>query len=138
MAMKGKTRIRGFTLTEILVVIAIVAILVALAVPNYQASVRKSRRADAQADLIEFANTAERIFTQTNSYASTDADGDGTPNEVIADTDYYTYTFSVNPTATAWTVTATPTAIQTADPCGTMSLAHTGQRTKTGSLADCW
>ena len=134
----GKVEISGFTLVEILVVIAIVAILVALALPSYQDSVRKSRRVDAQGDLMEFANTAERIFTQTNSYVSTDADTNGKPDEVIADTDFYTYTFSAGPTASTWTVQAAPKTGQDADPCGTMGLAHTGQRTKTGALADCW
>ncbi len=119
----------GFSLIEILITIAIVAILVALALPNYQDSVRKSRRADAQVDLMEFANTAERVFTQTNSYATV---------TLPANTDFYTYTFTVVPTATAWTIQAAPKTGQDKDPCGTMTLMHTGQRTKTGTMADCW
>lgn len=61
--------VRGFTLIELIVVIAIVAILVGIAVPTYQDAVRKSRRGQAKADLVELAQRAERWFTVNNSYA---------------------------------------------------------------------
>jgi type IV pilus assembly protein PilE len=122
-------KISGFTLPELVVVIAIIAILAAIAIPSYRNSVRKSRRAEAQEQLLNFAGMAERIFTQSNSYATA---------TLPADTDYYTYTFPVAITATTYTIRATPTAIQSADGCGTMSLTQTGQRTHTGSEADCW
>ena len=121
----------GFTLIELMIVVAIVAILVGLALPNYQQSIRKSRRADAQTDLLEFANTAERIFTATNSYAT-----------VVLPTsnDHYTYTFPSVVTATTWVLLVTPKvgSAQTADTCGWMQLTQSGQRTKGGSLAGCW
>ena len=123
----GKTN--GFTLVELMIVIAIVAILVALALPNYQQSIRKGRRADAQADLVEFAGQAERVFTQTNSYATA---------ALPAATDFYTYTFSVAASVTAYTIQAAPKTDQDQDGCGTMRLDQAGLRTKSGSLADCW
>ena len=119
----------GFTLVEILIVIAIVAILVALALPNYNESVRKARRSDAQQELLEFAGTAERIFTQTNSYASV---------TLPANSDFYTYSFPVAVTAISYTIRATPTGSQNTDKCGTMNLNQNDQRTHTGSLAGCW
>ncbi len=121
----------GFTLPELMIVIAIVAIIAAIALPSYQDSVRKARRAEAQRDMVSFAGNAERIFTQDNSYANADADADGKPDDV-ADTDFYTYTVAV--AATTYTITATPTAVQSADTCGTMTLNHQGKEEPAG----CW
>ncbi len=129
MLKKYLRKISGFTLVELLIVVAIVAILVALALPNYNDSVRKARRADAQTDLLEFAGTAERIFTSTNSYATT---------ALPANTDFYVYSFPVAITANTYSIRATPTALQSADYCGTMTLTQSGLRTKTGTMADCW
>ena len=119
----------GFSLIELMMVIAIVAIIAAVAVPSYQSSVRKGRRVDAQADLMEFSGMAERIYTQTNSY---------TTAALPDDTDSYTYSFPVAITATTFTIRATPTTAQSPDKCGSMNLTHTGQRTNTGSDNNCW
>ena len=131
--MLKKTRVKnsGFTLTELLIVIAVVAILVALAYPSYQNSMQKTRRADAQGDLMEFAGIAERIYTQTNpnSYATI---------TLPANSDFYTYSFPVAVTATTYTIRATPTAIQNSDACGSMNLTQTGLKTHSGTLANCW
>jgi len=119
----------GFTLFEVLIVIVIIAILAALAYPSYRESMMKARRADAQTDLLSFANNAERIFTATNSYASV---------ALPENTDFYTYDFPVAVTATSYTIRATPTAIQNADKCGAMTLSSTGQKTHSGTSPDCW
>ena len=128
-AVSGVTKRSGFTLVELMIVIAIVAILVSIALPNYQESVRKARRADAQTDLLEFSNTAERVFTVTNSYATT---------ALPANSDFYVYSFPLAITATTYSIRATPTTAQSADACGAMSMNQAGQRSKTGSLAGCW
>ena len=119
----------GFTLVELMIVIAVMAILVSLALPSYQQSIRKGRRADAQTDLIEFVGQAERVFTQTNSYATA---------VLPATTDFYTYTFSVAASASAYTIQAAPKTVQDQDRCGTMRVDQAGLRTRTGTLADCW
>ncbi|MDW7601742.1 prepilin-type N-terminal cleavage/methylation domain-containing protein, partial [Stenotrophomonas maltophilia] len=54
---------RGFTLIELMIVVAVVAILAAIAYPSYSEHVRKSRRAQAKADLVEYAQLAERFHT---------------------------------------------------------------------------
>ncbi len=120
---------RGFTLVELMIVIAIVAILVSLALPSYQQSIRKGRRADAQAELIEFAGLAERVFTQSNSYVGT---------ALPADSTYYTFSFTTAPSATAYTIVATPAGSQSSDKCGTMDLTQAGIRTQTGTETGCW
>ena len=58
----------GFTLIELMIVVAVVAILAAIAVPSYQEQVRKSRRAQAKADIVEYVQMAERFFTVNNTF----------------------------------------------------------------------
>lgn len=72
-------RADGFTLIEVMVVVAIVAILAGIAYPSYRESVRKARRAEAKATLLEIMQQQERYYTQRNTYVafssvSTDAD----------------------------------------------------------------
>jgi type IV pilus assembly protein PilE len=62
------TNAKGFTLIEIMVVVAIVGILAAIAVPAYTESVRKGRRADARSALMTLMQQQERSFTQNNTY----------------------------------------------------------------------
>ncbi|MET0718666.1 MAG: type IV pilin protein, partial [Pseudoxanthomonas sp.] len=59
---------RGFTLIELMIVVAVVAILAAVSYPSFQDQIRKSRRAQAKADLVEYAAAAERFHTSNNSY----------------------------------------------------------------------
>lgn len=61
-------KIKGFTLVELMVVVAIIGILAGIAYPSYQDSVTKSRRVDAQGVLMGFANAMERHFTENNTY----------------------------------------------------------------------
>lgn len=120
---------RGMTLVELAVVIAIVAILASLALPSYQDSVRKGRRAEAQNTMLEFVGTAERIFTETGSYVTA---------TLPANTDFYTFSFPTALSTTSFTLRATPTSIQADDRCGTMNINQLGVRTHTGTQADCW
>ncbi|WP_158007602.1 type IV pilin protein [Marinobacter sp. X15-166B] len=65
-------RSAGFTLIELMIVVAIIGIIAAIAYPSYQEQVRSTRRADAQGALVSFANAMERFYTQNNSYIGAD------------------------------------------------------------------
>lgn len=121
----------GFTLLELMVTIVIIAILTTVALPSYQDSVRKSRRATAQADLVQLASFMERKLTEQNSYTPATLPFTESPR---SGTTYYNLTLS--PTFRTFTLTATPAAAQVADTCGTLSLNHLGEGTPPTS--GCW
>ncbi|HRP98309.1 MAG TPA: type IV pilin protein [Rhodocyclaceae bacterium] len=124
-------RIGGFTLIELMIVVVVIAILAAVALPSYQEHVRKSRRVDAQTAMLELAQFMERHYTTSNSYAGAALPG-GVTDRVA---DFYTITLSAQ-SAQAYTLQAAPTSRQSADMCGTLTLSHTGVRTPTSD--HCW
>ncbi|WP_372015305.1 type IV pilin protein [Pseudoxanthomonas sp. 10H] len=127
----------GFTLVELLIVVAIVAILAAIANASYDSYVLRSRRAAAATCLQERAHFMERYYTTQLSYA-----GAPNPAQCGADLDsFYTIAFNGTPGAKAFTLTATPIGTQQRDSkCGTLSINAQGARTASGSgsVADCW
>ena len=130
--------VRGFTLIELLVVIATLAILSAIAYPMYQDQVRKSRRGAAKGALLELSQFMERNYTETNRYDQ-DADGNAIALPFATSehqgTVYYNIAVAVSGT-NSFTLTATPTAVQSGDDCGTLTLDNVGNRT--GGVANCW
>ena len=121
---RGRVDIAGFTLIELMITVAVVAILVAIAYPAYQDQVRKARRALAKADLVEYAQLAERFHTVNNTYEGFDLPATQVPREAGA-TPYYALEFTEQE-ANAFTIQATPEGGQASDKCGTLSLNHAG------------
>ena len=129
---------KGFTLIEVMIVVAIVAILAAIAYPSYQEQILQSRRADAQAVLMEAAQFMERFFTTNNRYDTAVLPGGLARSPKDAGTIRYNIAINPAPTRTTFTLQATPV---TADAnCGNLTINQAGLRGATGALGavQCW
>jgi type IV pilus assembly protein PilE len=106
---------RGFTLVELMVTIAIVAMLAAIAVPTYQAQIRKSRRTEARSALLDTASREERFFATNNKYTQTATDLGYASFPAPVGNSYYTLSVVCNdkPCATGFTATAAPVSTST-------------------------
>lgn len=140
--------VRGFTLIELMIVVAIVAILSSVAYPSYIEYVRHGARAEAQVILLETAQFLERNYTEANKY---DKDAAGTDIQLPftvspkSGTAKYTIGFSaIKPvTASTYKIEATPavSGMMAADKCGTLGLDYRGNKTVSGTgttVAECW
>ena len=133
-----KASLAGFTLIELMIVVALIAVLAAVALPSYQDSVRKARRADAKGALTTVAQLMERRNTERNSYASATL-GTGATDLYPATTENKHYTLALsNLTVTTFTITATPAGNQSLDPCGNYTLTHAGIRGAALANDLCW
>jgi type IV pilus assembly protein PilE len=144
----GRAVSGGFTLIELMIVLAVVAILAAIAYPSYQDSVRKSRRADAKAVLLEAAQWMERYYTLNNRYdqdragnsvTSTTAGIQSFPNSGLTKSPKEGgppggyYTIALVTTQNTFTLTATRAGPQTSDTvCGDLTLNNTGVKCALG------
>lgn len=132
------TRRSGFTLVEMLVVVAMVAVLSAVAYPSYLTQVSKGRRADAKQALVELAQKMERFYTERGTYAGATLGSTG----VYASTSpggYYSLTIT-SQTADGFTITAAPKGSQASDSCGTLGYNQIGDRSvgSGATVAQCW
>jgi type IV pilus assembly protein PilE len=134
---RSRNGAQGFTLIELMIVVAIIAVLAAVAYPAYQDQVRKSRRAQAKADLVEMTQILERYRTVNNTYGAALADVAGlvaqSPRSGTAQ-----YSIALSPqTATTFTLTATPASAtgQNKDKCGVLSIDQANVR-KAGGVVN--
>lgn len=146
--LRWPTQMAGFTLIELMIVIAVVAILAAIAIPGYREQVRKTRRSTATAELLAVAQALERFNTVNGSYVATAGDPSAVPptsnsngacNRTL---DYYTVTCTTL-TATTFVAQAAPRSDQTGDRCGSFTYSQAGQKALVGAssgvtVADCW
>jgi type IV pilus assembly protein PilE len=139
----GNTQ-RGFSLIELMIVVAMVSILAAIALPSYRDSIRRGHRADARAGLLQAQQWMERAATATGSYPNITA----LPDALAWNADSSKrYTISLawdDVNKTAFTLRAAPKTGtgQAGDPCGSYTLKNTGERGLTGGntlgIPDCW
>lgn len=133
----------GFTLIEVMIVVAIIAIIAAIAVPSYGQYVTNARRTDAISFLSEAAGEQERFFSNNNRYA-TDMKELGYGNAATFQTPEAHYVVSVtNPGGTGtYLLSATPVVGGKQagdDQCKAFTISHTGQKKNTGeATANCW
>lgn len=131
--MKLIARIKGFTLVELMIVIAIVAILVALAVPSYSRYIRKSNRGEAQQLLMNWANNQEIWRANNTEYATL-------AQLPAPSSDRYNFDLATTPNATTFTLRATAsTTDQLKDKegnttCSPLTLDQSNAKTP----ANCW
>ena len=151
-------RQQGFTLVELMIVVAVIAILSAVAIPAYDQSVTRARRADAKVALMKLAQLQEAFFSNNNRYAITlaelltsSSEGFTSINGTTAQSpqNYYTLTLAPGTVATrSFTLTAAPYGDmitregKMSVSCKGLTMDSTGQRGisggGTGSIQDCW
>jgi len=144
-----RKHVRGFTLIELMIVVAVIGILSAIAYPSYKSYILKSRRADAKNALLDLAAREERVYSNTNQYTN-DAATLGysvLPFPVNSSgSSYYTLSVALDTsvTPTGYIAKATPTGSQTADTCLVFQVNQAGTQSNVDlagialTSANCW
>ena len=127
--MKKSIVVRGFTLIELVIVIAVIGILAAFAIPAYTQYIERGWRAEARANLLETAQMMERYHSVNNTYVQN--------SNPIPLTDCSRFKVELeNATAASYTLRA---EVKNVTACDTLTLTNTGEKRATGgTVAECW
>jgi type IV pilus assembly protein PilE len=136
------TKAQGFTLIELMIVVAIIGILAAIAYPSYTEYVQRGKRSEAKVALLEAVQNLERYYSANGTYLNSTALAAVFVTAVPASaTAYYNIAVSGTPTRSAFMLRATRAGSMASDACGEYQIDQTGSRTlssATKSVADCW
>jgi len=133
-------RKNGFTLVEMMVVVAIVGILAAIAYPSYTEFIMKGRRTDGKNALLTATGAMERYFSENGRYV-TSAGGSTCPNVFSANSTENHYAITAICADTTFTITATPQNAQSTDKCGSLTINQAQAKGVSGgtlSATSCW
>ncbi len=151
-------RRHGFTLLELMIVVSIIGILAAIALPNYTEYIARGRRLGAKTELLMAQQWMERLYSESYSY---EQDAAGTALATLWTSQPFStsprtgegapaYTLSATATASTYTLTATRTGAASGDKCGDFTLDHTGLKSiaantysshyasLAAAVQDCW
>ena len=128
-------RLNGFTLIELMMVVAVVGILAAVALPSYRQYIVRAARVEAQAELLELASLQEKIFLNSNAYAfsvtgaynGTSAGGLGRTSGKTKD-NRYDLSLDIVAASQTYVLTATPAAGSSQVGDGNLSVNESGRR----------
>lgn len=128
----------GFTLIELMIVIAVIAILLGVALPSYRDYVVRANRSEALEILLTTAACQERIYTKLNRYDTARCDSAATTVN-----GYYTISMTTSNANQNYALTATPQNSQTEDSCGNLTLTDQGvhgssETSDIQKIAECW
>jgi type IV pilus assembly protein PilE len=136
---------QGFTLIEVMVVVAMIAIIATIALGSYRDSTVRANRSAAASYTLEVANLQERFLLDNRAYAASMAALGATPPPEVSDNYTVTTTNDIDANGTvdsppAYQVTATPTGAQASDDtdCGWLRINNLGAKTSQHSGARCW
>ena len=127
----------GFTLIELMIVIAIMGILAAVGYPAYTSAVKKGNRADAIDSLLSLAGRMEEFYMNSDTYAGATINAAGTGTVGSNKTSDGLYTLSISSaTAFAYSLTATPVSADSE--CGNLIVDSLGVKTDSMNNGGCW
>lgn len=129
----------GFTLIEVMIAVAVVAIIASIAFPAYRDQLEKGRRADGKALLTNMTQQLERCYTKFGRYNNA---GCSVQNGDSINSEDAFYSVNVaGVAATTYSLTAVPQGVQAADTtCANLTIDQAGQQTYsgTGVVSQCW
>src|SRR5690554_1298277 len=119
----GGRRAAGFSLIEVMIVVAIIGIIASIALPSYNEHVRKTRRAAGGACVLAVAQQMERFYTANLTYTGAVAN-----TAICQDSALEYYNVNAAPNGRQYTVSAVPTGSHAGDACGTLGVNQAGTR----------